>query len=253
MYRLLVLLAISLLTGSVIAANKKPKLGACMSPKHTLCADFDNMDNMAWFYDWSGAQIWGKNVVLSDTTILQQASYLIGFNEPSHQKQSNVSPEEAAHLWKQLEAYAVQYNLKLVSPCVANFNAAAPALWFEEWFSNCTELYGNAGCHVDFMCTHAYYNPGGANTMMTMIDKLYKKYGKQVWITEFACPPWNDCTAANNLKFMKEILPKLDASSAVFRYSWFSSRCGEQGGCGLLNYTSSQLTELGEWYNTYAG
>ena len=44
--------------------------------------------------------------------------YLLGFNEPNFAEQANLTPQQAADLWPQLEAIADDYNLKLVAPAV---------------------------------------------------------------------------------------------------------------------------------------
>jgi hypothetical protein len=70
--------------------------------------------------------------------------------------------------------------------------------------------------------------------MMPMLEQLSHRYdGKPVWVTEWACPAWiagtfrkNNatvqwCDAAHQLTTMRQMLPKLDAASYVFRYSWY--------------------------------
>ena len=40
------------------------------------------------------------------------------------------------------------------------------------------------GCRIDYLATHDYV--GNANQVMNRLEKLYKRYGRKVWLTEFA-------------------------------------------------------------------
>ena len=62
------------------------------------------------------------------------------------------------------------------------------------------------------------------------------------------------------LEYMKAILPYLESSDAIWRYSWFVQRWPVDGGgdgwyldkaISLLEQDSSTLTELGAFYNNF--
>ena len=44
----------------------------------------------------------------------------------------------------------------------------------------CEEL----GCRIDYLATHDY--DGNANHVMNKLEDLYHRYGKKIWLTEFA-------------------------------------------------------------------
>jgi hypothetical protein len=75
----------------------------------------------------------------------------------------------------------------------------------------------------------------------------------RIWLTEFSCP--EHPSAAFQLSYMKEVLPRLEAAPYVYRYSWFESRVSTTGWIGrevsLLEQNSSQLTELGRFYMNF--
>mmetsp|Transcript_35255 Transcript_35255/g.59452 ORF Transcript_35255/g.59452 Transcript_35255/m.59452 type:complete len:92 (+) Transcript_35255:364-639(+) len=56
--------------------------------------------------------------------------------------------------------------------------------------------------------------------MLSMLETMHEDWQLPIWITEFACPPYQDCSADDNLKFMEAIVPQLDALDYVYRYSW---------------------------------
>jgi hypothetical protein len=58
----------------------------------------------------------------------------------------------------------------------------------------------------------------------------------------------SDCSAADQLVFAREVVPKLEALPSVYRYAWFEAR--SLGNETLLaNTTDVELTPLGVFYN----
>ena len=116
-------------------------------------AEFEALQGLAWWYNWSphgepvaidrSAQLgvefvpmqWGKwNIETLATDIHPTAKNLLGFNEPGHEEQANLQPQEAAQLWPYLEAVAHDMGLKLgtpsPAPCGANCVRASPFDWY---------------------------------------------------------------------------------------------------------------------------
>ena len=96
------------------------------------------MHQLAWWYNWgvNGDERvlvrskeldiqfipmqWGKwGIENLANDIYPQAQHLLGFNEPGHQDQANLEPEEAARLWPQIEIVAKDKGLKLGTPSPA--------------------------------------------------------------------------------------------------------------------------------------
>ena len=73
---------------------------------------------------------------------LPEYDTILGFNEPNHASQSNLSPEQAALGWMELQA--AYPDKTLVSP-----SASPPDTeqWFDEFFEICESL----GCRVDYI------------------------------------------------------------------------------------------------------
>jgi hypothetical protein len=220
---------------------------------------------ISWWYNWSltpdqgvgngyakiGVDFvpmqWGGNFsVNSDvSTIPSGAHYLLAFNEPESASQANLTPQQAAALWPQLEQIAKSHNppLALVSPavnyCGGTCNETSPFTWLDQFFAACTN------CQVDAIAVHWY--SCYLSAIQGYVGQM-KKYNKPIWLTEFAGLD-SPCTttAAAEQTYMAAALPYLESEPAVARYSWFTGRSTSSPGINLLN-GSGQLTPLGSQY-----
>lgn len=200
-----------------IAANVAP--GPAFSPR------------IAWWYDWAmtGAgsvefvpMMWGKDSV--STSVPASSHYLLTFNEPNFQAQSNLTPQAAAALWPDVEAKAKAAGVPLVSPAM-NFcgpasacNGTDPYQYLKAFFQACS------GCEVDYVAVHwyncdlpslkDYLEPGGSL-------EGFEQFGVPIWLTEFSCN--GDASAAEQEAYMRAAVPYLEANPHVLRYSWFSA------------------------------
>ena len=103
---------------------------------------------------------------------------------------------------------------------------------------------------MDYLATHGYWCD--ANILMQYLKDLYDRFHKKIWLTEFSCPkthnPWQE------LHFMKQALPRLEAAHYVYRYSWFATRFNGDGwvtrATSLLK-PNGGLTMLGQFYNNF--
>lgn len=159
---------------------------------------------------------------------------ILGFNEPDNHGQSNLTPEQAALYWFQLHDFAKTFDppLTLVGPGMTHWTEDGGSPWLDQFFGNLTDDHIRS---IKFLAQHDY--SGSAKGILAKADALYKKYKKKVWLTEFAVG--NGTTRERNDKFMKEILPMLDAAESVDRYAWYSTRNFPSGwvtGSNLLPY-----------------
>ena len=213
-----------------------------------------------WWYSWTlqpdpelasatGAEfvpmIWDDHFSVDDAVqqIPPGARYLLGFNEPNFQGQANLTAQQAAQLWPQLEQIAQRRGLKLVSPavnyCGGACNETDPFAYLDAFFAACQ------GCQVDYVAAHWYACTGDALT--GYLSKL-KAYGRPIWLTEFACGDTPSTpTAELQQSYLREAVPILEADPQVFRYAWFSGRTTELSNADLLG-ADGQLTELGAAY-----
>jgi hypothetical protein len=223
---------------------------------------------ISWWYNWSPGpdaavaadyaklgvefvpMIWGPGDLAANRVALipKDAKVLLGFNEPNFKSQSNLSPQEAATLWPQLEKIANDRGMSLVSPALnycgpaSNCWTTDPFDWFDQFFAACP------GCKVDALAVHWYACTKGALT--SYLDKMKSKYGKPIWLTEFSCldDPALKTSPANQATYMGDALTMLEADPMIARYSWFTGRWMDEPAIDLLGSGSGQLTSLGSKY-----
>ena len=212
--------------------------------KRTNCTNSPRQERVPMVWSWyPKSNITGR--------IPNTSPYLLGFNEPNHKGQANLTPLKAANAWRLVEK-AAGNNVILVTPSAAPCGDPNKCLgntieWFDSFFRLCE------GCRFDYMATHHYScNPSAT---MTFLRQLHERYGLPIWLTEFSCP--RTTSVARILNYMKGVLPRLEAAPFVFRYSWFVSRSTRgadsfvTSATSLLEPHSSTLTQLGRYYNNY--
>ena len=233
---------------------------------------------LSWFYNWTFTapnlvkddwenlnmdyipMIWGGGIDKVDgqnklREYLRQhpsIKYLLGFNEPNFTSQSRMTPQYAASQWKYMEQIADEFGLTLVGPAL-NYAPAGGAVrdeetnreytnpfdWYDRFFQLCPD------CRVDHIAIHLYM-PTGA--MKGVIDQLWEKYKRPIWLTEFN---YNDGTSSatpeDHIKFLTTELEMLEKHPHVFRYAWFMtySRVWQ---INLLDLGEGILTDLGKVY-----
>lgn len=151
--------------------------------------------------------------------------YLLGFNEPNFKEQANMTPEQAVEPWHRLEQFAKDRNLILVAPAL-NYSAWAeystPDKWMDQFIAAYKKAYGTEPA-FQYLALHCYMNVPSA--MIGYVENFAKKYGKQVWLTEFCS--WEQSpkvTAETQQQTMITKLELLEKSPYVFRYAWFKAR-----------------------------
>jgi len=218
---------------------------------------------ISWWYNWglspekavastypsTGVEyvpmVWGSgSIAAADKAITTREHYLLTFNEPDFTNQANLTPQQAAALWPQIEAIADAHGLTIVSPalnyCGGGCNETDPFKWFDAFFAACP------GCRVDQLAVHWY--ACSKDALVNYITQM-KKYGKPIWLTEFACLDGDDHALATEQAYMADALDYLEHEPAVVRYSWFTGRFPPTSTIDLLG-ADGQLTTLGQQYVT---
>jgi len=273
---MILILALLLSAAVVSCQGAKPseKKGLCIPPGENFhCGDFEAFPRVSWWYNWHTQpnhevdghctcagdcgpapetpafvpMIWGyheDNPWHDDESdpVAEKYPIILGFNEPNHSDQSDISPETAAAAW--IEIQEMYPDRLLVSPAPAGGNTN----WFDPFFQACEEL----GCRIDYLATHDY--EGKANHVMNRLEMLYNRYGKKIWLTEFAKCCTRDLKEVED--FAKEIIPRLEEAEYVFRYSWFITRYnarrnhwGRMGSSNITGFNDSQFNAEGsDWY-----
>ena len=153
------------------------------------------------------------------------ARVLMGFNEPDNVKMSNLTPEQAAAYWPQLDTLARSFEprLKLVGPAMTSWDTGGSSDWLEQFFGNLTKLHGQEMANrIDFLGQHDF--SGNADRIIIKAKAAYRRYGRKVYLSEFAVISLRTGgRRAPNNDFMREVLPLLDKTDVIERYAWFST------------------------------
>lgn len=194
------------------------------------------------------------------------ARYLMGYNEPDggngkHNHAHEVLPADAAAAWPKLQALAATMSppLVLVSPSVASvaesggsdaWDDNGHSRWMDEFFGNCTEVVEACDPElIEYIGMHDYH--GSVDQLRRRVDGAAKRYGRKIWLSEVAWTVWGvNVTREMEDEYMAELLPYLDSSENVFRYTWYSSRA-DNGRSNLIAADNS-LTSTGKIYRDTA-
>ena len=233
-------------------------------PPAVALAPTASIPGVSWYYNWatkptSGADpnvefepmIWGSGSL--PATIPSNARYLLGFNEPnlSASGSADMTPQQAASDWPQVEALAGPLGIPIASPAVNLCSgdcvgAPDPYTWLQDFFSACS------GCEVDFVAVHFYgcalETTGPANDPTEWIGlepylENFYRFGKPIWLTEFSCDASQ--TVAAQTAYMQAAIPYLESNPHVYRYSWFSASNIPNA---MLQEENGSLTSLGSVY-----
>ena len=216
-----------------------------------------------WFYSWGSTppenipagvefvpMVWGGKPGDSFTKLGEQlrkagCRQLLRLNEPDQKDQSNVKVEDALALWPKL----METGLRLGSPGCVHPD--------REWMKDFMKGVKEQQLRVDFVTVHSY---GGlsVDALMNRLEAVHKLFDRPLWITEFAVGDWKAKTREENqyrpeqiVKFMEQLLPRLDRCDFVERYAWFPANQDSPplGPCALFNADGS-LTKVGEAYQS---
>ena len=219
---------------------------------------------ISWWYNWANQSpgggapiefvpmIWGGQSL--SQSIPSSSRYLLGFNEPNFNTQANLTVQQAASDWPQVQAKAAALGIPVVSPGV-NFCGSAsdssqcaqasvtdPYTYLKDFFAACD------GCKVDYIAAHWYncdvpslrsYLEGGGDGGL----QGFAQFGKPIWLTEFSCDTTH--SVADQKAYMQAAVPYLESNPNVTRYAWFNA--GPIPNAELTNSDGS-LTDLGKTY-----
>ncbi|KAF2727453.1 hypothetical protein EJ04DRAFT_582016 [Polyplosphaeria fusca] len=172
--------------------------------------------------------------------------HALGFNEPDMTTNggSNMpslpGTATAYRAWiTEIKHYAP--NLWIGSPAVTN-GARGPSGkmgldWLSDFLSACRD------CSIDFVAIHWYDSYKSVDYFKAHVTKACQVAGgRPLWITEFAPDPWGT-GEAEQIAFLRSVMPWLDANDCVERYAFFMATPGM-----LVSGDGQGLSELGKVY-----
>lgn len=172
-----------------------------------------------------------------------KAKVLLGFNEPDHAGQANLTVDQAIALWPTLEAT----GMRLGSPATVGPNA--------EWMNSFMTKARKTGRRVDFVCMHRYAWPK-VDQFLDIVDALHDRWGLPIWVTEYAVADWNATATRPNIysrtqvnEFMQGTVEGLRKRPHVERFAWKTRPAGDiKMGSSAIFHTNGTLTTTGKLY-----
>jgi putative glycosyl hydrolase len=203
--------------------------------------------------------IWGKDNV--GATLGGNSNWIMGFNEPDSPSQSNLSPTEAAILWRQIEQ--TYPNRKLLSP--ATCGSPAGLNWLVD-FRNAYFATYQTYPRLDGLAVHCY--KWSAQDCITFVQSIIDQataWGvPEVWVTEFSFATTYPSSQTGALQEQQTFINWMVAQPKITRYSWFASKiegsewwvitCYNGTKCfnnPLVDWNTSQPTSFGTVYQPY--
>jgi hypothetical protein len=208
-----------------------------------------NSLNVSWYYSWGTTEASGATSIFipmaySERTIPRLPAFspiVLGFNEPDHPKQSNMTVFEAAQFWPTLRSKAG----KLGSPAMAG-NPVSKGSWLESFMSQMEN-------YTEFVAVH-WYKGVNASRFKSDVQSVCNKFRKPVWVTEFAPQTYGNALVYPNryslnevISFMTKVTKWMNNNSCVSAYAWHDPRHGTSA-----LYSNTSLNSLSETGKAYA-
>lgn len=215
--------------------------------------------NCTWFYNWGASaegttnpnaksksynqefvpEKWGAGGDPQEFYTLEDVSHLMGYNEPDHKEQSNVSVETAIEEWPIL----LKTGLRLGSPATTDFN------WLYDFMSEAKKR----NYRVDYVVIHAYWGGLSGAEWYEKLKEVHERTGRPLWIKEWnnganwtteGWPSGQEAQYEKQLRDLKNILLVMDTASFIERYSiynWVEDK-------RMIISNEAKLTPAGEYY-----
>lgn len=165
---------------------------------------------------WNGS--FNKDRIRAYKAKHPDCEYILAYNEPNLTDQANMTPQQAAAIFPEVKALADELNMKIISPAM-NYGTLAnyhdPIKWLDEFFELIPLEY------FDGIAIHCYMaSPAAFKNYV----RMFKKYGKPIWMTEFCAWEPNISNVNQQMRYMTDVINYMEASPDVFRYAWFIPR-----------------------------
>jgi hypothetical protein len=152
--------------------------------------------------------------------IASGSDVIFSFNEPDHPEQANMSPAQAADMYRKYMNPLAGQGAKLCAPSVTNGvkNADGSPMglpWLKEFLAQCTD------CKIDCLNIHWYDSASNVQYFKDHVTEAHALGNGQlpVYVSEFGAtgnPAPSDVST-----FLKAVMPWMDSQSFVSGYAYF--------------------------------
>ncbi len=189
--------------------------------------------NVGWFYNWNLNQNSSRDVEyvairqsrwwpgLNQDWRARGINHLLGYNEPDHPDQADMSVGDAIDAWPDL----LGTGLRVGAPAVTDGGSS--------WLYSFIDRADAAGLRVDFVPVHYYRcysdpaNPDGAATQFySFLKSIHDRVQRPLWVTEWNNGAnWTGCadpTFAQQQAAVAQMIQMLDQTPFVERYAIYN-------------------------------
>ena len=166
-------------------------------------------------YNWNASTTAASTWKLYSTwRTTARGLHLLGFNEPDHTDQANMTVAEGVAFWPRLQAM----DVPMVAPCPANMTGG----WLDSFYTQVTSL----GYRVDYTPKHTYESPnsGSSDSLINGLQTGYTNWGRPMWLTEFGFVDWSGTAAwseEDNYNALAEFLWRAESVTWLRKYALF--------------------------------
>lgn len=221
------------------------------------CSDIDTL-GVSWFYDWGTStrcktnaqfvpQVWGDwaqndaGMAPSPPASLARANQkvILGFNEPDHADQANMTVDRALALWPAFDQSGFE---RVGSPATASDGQA--------WFEHFMKAVERRKLRVDFIAIHWYGWSAGSCGDVRGLERYIEwaeQWHRPLWLTEWSCRMQS---AEVTRAFYAAALGMFARHPLLERYAWFLTRSSADANfaTATLLDASGKPTALGKDY-----
>ncbi len=202
---------------------------------NAACGDLGKM-KASWWYNWyispdgcktgdfipmvSGKEKHGAGDIAWQRDQAINAGYttILGFNEPDHTDQANMSVSTAVALWPTLTANP---SIRIGGPAPSSDSTG------RDWLNAFMKEVQAKNLRVDFLTMHWYgWNAGSCDANATGLEDQIKWMesfpgNRPIWITEFGCQNKSNPDMATVNTFYQGALKVFARHPRVQRYAWY--------------------------------
>lgn len=207
--------------------------------------DFQSM----WWND-SASRTQQLVLIRPDWAAVDEPKYLIGFNEPNHSDQANMTEQNAINEWSRME----QVKLPLVGPQPDSPGSTWGSGSYGDFFNQADAM----GVRLEEGGGHIYPTASTPDfdTFSTMVTSYYNLENSRVqWVTEFDWVNWGGAatwTADQLYSILAETLWRYENNAYVKRYQWFAFSSGWVNGAPGA-FENNGMLPLGRLYAAWDG
>jgi hypothetical protein len=190
---------------------------------------------------------WAPDV---NATLTGNSDWIMGFNEPDSASQANVSPTDAAPLWRQIEQKYPTRKLLAPAPSGSNPN------WLVSFRNAYISDYGTPP-RLDGLAVHCYaWYASQCIPFTQQFESWANSWGvPEVWVTEFSFSPTSPSSPSGAIQQAQTFINWMEGESKVTRYAWFASKIqGTEGWASryfitpIVDWNTGALTTYGNMY-----